>query len=187
MKNKPVFRAACWGCFFLVFSFTNVLYAQEKIRIEKGKINFTSNAPLELIKASSSQIKGLIDPATSQFAFVLKIQSFKGFNGGLQQEHFNEKYMESDKYPTASFEGKIIEQVKFTENGVYEVRAKGTLTIHGKPQTRIIKCKLVIKDGVVSVETDFKIPLADHNITIPRIVSEKIATVIDVNLVASNQ
>ena len=169
----------------LLFSFPQFLHAQELIRIGKGKINFTSDAPLELIKATSTDIKGVIEPSTNQFAFVLNIRSFKGFNGGLQQEHFNDKYMESEKYPTATFKGKIIEQVNFSENGVHEVRAKGTLNIHGQPQVRIIKCKLMIKDGVVSVTSDFKVPLADHNITIPRIISEKIATEIDVNLVAS--
>ena len=186
-QNIGIFKTGLGVCILLLFSFPQFLQGQELIRIEKGKINFTSDAPLELIKATSTQIKGVIEPATNQFAFILNIRSFKGFNGGLQQEHFNEKYMESEKFPTASFKGKIIEQVKFSENGVYEVRAKGTLTIHGQPQTRIIKCKLVIKDGVLSVASDFKVPLADHNITIPRIISEKIATEIDVNLVASTQ
>ena len=151
----------------------------------KGQVTFTSNAPLELIKATSQSLTGSIDPATSQFAFLLTIKSFMGFNGKLQQEHFNEKYMESERFPTASFSGKIIDPVNFSANGEYEVRAKGKLDIHGQVQVRIIKCKLVIRDGNLTVSSVFKVPLSDHNITIPRIVSEKIATEIDINLVAS--
>jgi polyisoprenoid-binding protein YceI len=162
-----------------------VIHAQEKIFVEKGKIDFISNAPLEIIKASSSQIHGVIDPFTNQFAFTVDIQSFKGFNGGFQQEHFNEKYMESEKYPTASFQGKIIEQVDFSADGTYEVRAKGDLKIHGQKQTRIIKCKIIITNKVVSIEADFIVPLTDHNITIPRIISQKIATEIEVRINAS--
>src|SRR4029078_9093960 len=100
-------------------------------------------------------------------------------------EHFNEKYMESEIYPWATFTGKIIEPVDFTHDGVYDVRAKGDLEIHGQKQTRIIRCKINIRNGVASIDTDFIIPLADHNISIPRIVSEKIANQIEVSIRAS--
>lgn len=155
--------------------------AQPKFQISNGEIRFTSNAALELIRASSDQVRGLIDPATNQFAFLVPIRSFKGFNSELQREHFNDKYMESDKYPDGTFSGKIIEQVDFTHDGTYEVRAKGDLTIHGQKQIRIIKSQIVIRNGVVSVSSHFSVPLSDHNISIPEVVSQKIATEIEVN------
>ncbi len=171
-------------CFFLLFV-SPVIHAQKKILIDKGSIHFVSDAPLELIKASSDQVKGIIDPATNQVAFLVNIRSFKGFNSKLQQEHFNEKYLESEKFPTASFEGKIIDQVDFTVNGVYEVRAKGSLEVHGQKQVRIIKCRIKVNNGEIDFSSDFKVPLVDHNISIPRIISEKIATEIDVTLYAA--
>ena len=91
----------------------------------------------------------------------------------------------SDQYPNAEFSGKIIEQVDFTKDSTYDVRAKGDLNIHGQKQTRIIRSKLIIKNGTITVESVFFIPLADHRITIPRIISEKIATEIEVRIHAS--
>ena len=143
-------------------------------------MSFTSNAELELITASSDKVQGLIDAQTNEFAFSVDVSSFEGFNSRLQREHFNEKYMESDRFPKARFIGKIIEPIDFSSNRTYQVRAKGELEIHGQKQTRIIKSTITIENGVISIETRFFVPLADHNISIPAIVSQKIATEIEV-------
>jgi hypothetical protein len=156
--------------------------AQKKFTSDNGEVSFTSNAKLELINASSKNIKGIIDPATGNFAFVVTIQSFVGFNSNLQREHFNEKYMETDKYYDATFSGKIIEPLDYTKDGIYDVRAKGNLVIHGKKQARIIPGKIQIEKGVLKVNSNFTIPLADHDIKIPQLVTEKIATEIIVKL-----
>jgi len=65
------------------------------------------------------------------------------------------------------------------------VRAKGELDIHGQKQTRIIKARLAVKNNGLQIDADFNVPLADHNISIPRIVSQKIATEIDVKFRAT--
>jgi polyisoprenoid-binding protein YceI len=171
---------------FLVFgllAFSGfTIQAQKKFTSDDGEVSFTSNAKLELINASSKKIKGIVDPATGSFAFVVTIQSFEGFNSNLQRQHFNEKYMETDKYYDATFSGKIIETIDFTKDGVYDVRAKGNLVIHGKKQARIIPSKIQIEKGVLKISSNFTIPLADHDIKIPQLVSEKIATEIIVKL-----
>jgi len=148
--------------------------------IYKGSVSFRSDAPLELIQASSSELKGLIQTDTKQFAFSIKIKSFMGFNSALQKEHFNENYLESDKFPDATFSGKIIEDVDFANDNTSTVRAKGILTIHGVPQERIIKSNITIKDGMISLSSDFTVLLADHNIPIPKVVHEKLASEIKV-------
>lgn len=157
----------------------------QKYTIKKSEMGLTSNAELELIKATSSETQGIIDPATNQFAFSVPVSSFKGFNSDLQRQHFNENYMETSKYAKASFSGKIIEQVNWTRDSVYTVRAKGELDVHGQKQTRIIKAKLTVRKNELLVDADFNVPLADHNISIPRIVSQKIATEIDVKFKAN--
>jgi hypothetical protein len=172
------------GIIFLAIS-TNVTLGQKKYTIENGNINFTSNAQLELIKASSDKVQGLVDPLTNQFAFSIDIQSFRGFNSELQREHFNEKYMESERFPKARFSGKIIEQLNFSIPGTYEVRAKGELEIHGQKQTRIIRSTIIVQNGRLRIASRFFVPLADHNISIPNIVSQKIATEIEVDFSAS--
>lgn len=158
---------------------------QSKYATQKATLNFTSEAELELIKASSGDTRGIIDTSNSQFAFSVDIKTFRGFNSALQREHFNEKYMEIEKFPRASFSGKIIEQIDFTKNGTYDVRAKGDLDIHGVKQTRIIKGKITIANGMLNIESQFLVPLSDHNISIPTIVSQKIATEIQVDFMAS--
>ena len=161
------------------------LCAQKKYSTQKAALDFTSEAELELIKAASGDTRGLIDPTSNQFAFSVEVKSFKGFNSALQREHFNEKYMESEKFPKASFSGKIIEHVDFSKDGTYDIRAKGDLDIHGIKQTRIIKGKITINKGSLLVNAQFTVPLSDHNISIPSIVSQKIATEIQVQFEAS--
>lgn len=154
--------------------------AQKKLTVQKAEMAFTSNAELELISASSDKVQGLIDPASNQFAFSVDVKSFRGFNSELQREHFNEKYMESEKFPKARFSGKIIEPIDFSANQTYHVRAKGELDIHGQKQTRIVKTTVTVENGLVYLEANFFVPLMDHNISIPSIVSQKIATEIEV-------
>jgi hypothetical protein len=174
------FQALVSLFFILLFSIPSL--RAQKFTVEKGTIDFTSNAVLEMIKASTAKVQGVIDLSNNRFAFATDIISFQGFNSALQREHFNEKYMESDKYPRASFSGKIIEAIDLETESTYEVRAKGDLDIHGQKQTRIIKAKITVANGTLVVVADFIVPLSDHNITIPSIVSQKIATEIEVSV-----
>lgn len=165
--------------------FTAQAFAQKRYSTQKATIHFTSQAELELIKATSEVVRGVIDPATNQFAFTVEIYTFKGFNSEMQREHFNEKYMETEKFPKASFSGKIIEEIDFTKNGTHEIRAKGDLDMHGVKQTRIIRGSVTIDNKTVRVESQFQVPISDHNISIPTIVNQKIATEIHVDFIAS--
>jgi hypothetical protein len=186
MTPKPFFLKSLFSflapCMILL---TTTLSAQPKYTIRTSEMSFTSNAELELITASTRQAQGLIDPGNNQFAFSVNVSSFKGFNSALQREHFNEKYMESEKFPKATFIGKIIEPLDFSADGTYDLRAKGELDIHGQKQTRIIKTKLTIEQGNIQLETRFFVPLSDHNISIPSIVSQKIATEIEIEFKAT--
>lgn len=167
---------------FLVLPFVGV---GQVYKVKTGRIDFKSDAREELINASSEGLLGLLDAGNRTFAFRVGIASFSGFNSPLQREHFNENYMETSKYPYAFFTGKIIEDIDFGRDGEHTVRAKGKLTIHGVEQERIIYSKLIVKQGSITIYTDFVVALADHDIKIPRVVYEKLATNINVNLSAS--
>lgn len=167
----------------LSFSFND---NNEQIYLTKnGQIHFESNAPLELIKASSNELKGAIDPEKNLFAFTVEISSFQGFNSPLQREHFNENYLESSEFKTASFTGKIIEKMDLTKDGEYTLRAKGTLKIHGISQERIIKSKAFVQNGILTIESHFIVLLKEHDIAIPKIVYQKIAEEIHVTVKAN--
>jgi len=142
--------------------------------VKQGTVSFLSEAPLETIHASSKDAKGLLNTADNTFAFSVPNRTFHGFNSALQEEHFNENYMESDAYPNSTFNGKIIEDVDLSKDGVYDVRAKGNLDVHGVKQERIVKCTVTTKADVVRIQSDFTVLLEDHKINIPRIVNEKL-------------
>ena len=152
--------------------------------IAKGTISFRSDAPLELISASSDEVSSKLDTAKKTFAFIVRIKSFKGFNSSLQKEHFNENYLESNQFPNASFSGKIIEDIDFSVNGSYTIRAKGILTIHGVSKERIIKSSIVVNKGLLQIKSNFTIQLVDHNIPIPKVVHGKLASEINVEVTA---
>jgi polyisoprenoid-binding protein YceI len=124
-----------------------------------GFTKFTSEAPLELIKAQSHKTIGVIDCTTKNVAFSIDVDSFEGFNSGLQKEHFRENYMETERYPRATFKGKIIEDIDFSKNGTTIVRAKGLFNIHGTEKEKIVKVKITIKDKEISIDTNFEVPL----------------------------
>lgn len=137
-----------------------------------GNVHFVSDAPLELIEASSTQMQGILDVGKKTFAFKMYIKSFSGFNNPLQQIHFYENYMEANDYPNAIFKGKILEPINKNE-GTY--RAKGTLEVHGQSVERIIEVTLDVTDNSVTFTSTFSVPLVDHDIKLPRIVYQKIA------------
>lgn len=152
---------------------------------DNGLVTFSSDAPLEMIQAQSSELKGVIDTQKRTFAFSVVLTSFEGFNSPLQREHFNETYLESERFPKASFAGKIIEKVDLTQSGDYTIRSKGILSIHGVEQERIIRSQVHSKpDNGLEVKSSFTILLDDHDIRIPKVVNQKIAQEIKVDVEA---
>ena len=147
-----------------------------------GKVNFTSEAPLEIIKASSNKLAGILNTVNKEFVFTVQMKSFEGFNSPLQRVHFNENYIESEKYPEAKFKGKIIEDVNFKQAGSYQVRAKGKFSVHGKENPMTIKGNLIITKVDIQINSKFSVYLKDHEIEIPTIVNQKLAERIDVNV-----
>lgn len=172
----------------LLFIYMQLLLAvvgqKDLYLIKNGSVSFRSDAPLELIEAVSEKLNGVVDFSKSTFAFTIDMNSFEGFNSPLQKEHFNENYIESKKYKTATYIGRMIEKPELTRNGDYTIRTKGVLTIHGVAQERIIKNEVNIQDGKMTIRTNFTLLLEEHNISIPKIVHQKIAEEIEVNIVA---
>jgi polyisoprenoid-binding protein YceI len=144
-----------------------------------GNISFFSKTPVEDIEAHSKVMLGVMNIEKRTLAFKVANTSFE-FKNKLMQEHFNEKYMESEKYPESSFAGKINETVDLTKNGDYPVTVTGKLKVHGVEKDRTIAGVISVKDGRISIKSDFKVLVKDHNITIPTLVLAKIAEEITV-------
>ena len=168
----------------LVVLLANQVFGQI-YKVSKSSIKFKSDAPLELIQANSTKVTGLLNTSTRSFAFSVPMESFEGFNSALQRTHFNENYIESAKFPNATFEGKIIEDIDFTQQGKYDVRGKGKFTIHGVEQVRIIKTTINVLSDKIEINSTFTVLLVDHEIKIPTVVNQKIAKEISVEFSAT--
>jgi polyisoprenoid-binding protein YceI len=140
-----------------------------------------SSTPIEDIKAASTKTSAVLLSKTGEFAFQVPIKSFE-FEKRLMQEHFNENYLESDQFPTASFKGNIDPNINWQKDAEYNTVAKGTLTIHGVSKARNMPAKIIIKNGSATILANFEVACADHDIKIPSLVFTKIAKVIQVKV-----
>lgn len=148
-----------------------------------AQVTFFSSAPLEDIEATSKSGASALNMATGDILFKVRNTSFR-FRKKLMQEHFNENYMESDKYPLSEFRGKILDAGKPERNGTYDVQVSGTLTVHGVAKTYNTTARIILRDSSLTAECSFDVKVADHNITIPSIVGKNIAEVVNVRVSA---
>ena len=151
---------------------------------KNAKISLFSSAPIEDISASTSTGASVYNAATNELAFSVAIRSFQ-FPKALMQEHFNSDYMESDKYPRATFKGKIQEHIDISKDGTYPITVTGDLNVHGVTQNRSIPGKLIVSGGAISMTSEFMVKCADHNIKIPSIVFHNIAESIKMTVSAN--
>ncbi len=147
---------------------------------KKGEFSFYSKAPLGDIEAKNTNVTSLININNNEVVVRVPVTQFQ-FSNKLMQQHFNENYMESEKYPYATFKGKINETVDFKKPGVYNVSSTGVLNLHGVNNKRTINGKLTVNDTGLALETNFDIFLYDHKIEIPKLVFKKIAEKVNVS------
>lgn len=155
----------------------------QKYMTKNGYIGFYSHTPLEDIKADNNQVAGVLDVASGEMVFQVLIKSFH-FERALMEEHFNEKFMESEKLPKASFKGRItnLSSVNFSKNGTYEVTVEGDLTIHDVTNKVSIKGTIEVAAGGINASSKFKIIPEDYKIEIPAVVRDKIAKDVEVTV-----
>jgi hypothetical protein len=158
-------------------------HAQSRYIDRAGKASFFSEAPLEDIEAHNDQVLSLLDVGSGEIAASMLMKSFK-FEKALMQEHFNEKYIESDKYPKATFKGKISDpdKIDFGMDGKYTAQVEGEITIHGETQPLKTKVEFVVRDKNISASSTFPLRVKDFKITIPTIVVKNIAEVVEVEV-----
>lgn len=171
------------GVILLVWFATNRA-GQDIYVCKNATVSLYSKAPIEDIDARSDKGTSVLNTATGEVAFSVPIRSFK-FDKALMQEHFNENYIESDKYPQATFKGKLTEKPDVTKNGVYPVNASGIFEVHGVKQNRTITGKLTVNNGAISLTSEFMVACKDHKIEIPTLVFKNIAETIRIQVSAA--
>lgn len=152
----------------------------QKYTSEKGNISFFSDAVVEDIEANNSMVGSLFNATTGELVFIVKIKDFK-FPKALMREHFNEKYMETEKFPKSTFVGKII-GFKANATGVQNVKAVGNLEIHGVTKMIDVPGTIEFAGGRAVVKSKFMVKLADYNVKRPSLMFQNIAETVEVRI-----
>ncbi len=167
----------------LVVLFSVNSTAQTKYYSKAGIISFYSKSSMENIEASNNKLVSIWDVSNGQIEFAVLMKGFE-FEKALMQEHFNENYVESSKYPKALFNGTIEKSnaIALLSDNITTVQVKGLLTMHGVTNSVSTTAIITIKNGVVSAVSKFTIALADYKISIPLLVADKINKTITITI-----
>lgn len=166
--------------FLFLLSYAPGGFSQQRYFAEKALVTFFSDGTVEDISAVNNKVTSIFDVVKGDVAFLLSVKDFQ-FEKKLMQVHFNEKYMETEKYPKSSFQGKII-GFDPALNGVQQVTAAGKLSIHGVTKDIQAPGTVEVKDHQILVNSKFKIRLMDYNIKVPQIIWENIAQQVEVRI-----
>lgn len=139
----------------------------QKQLTKEGVIDIFSETSLFTIKAKNQTVASILNPETGEVVASTTVRSFK-FHEALVEEHFNENYMESHKYPKSVFKGKITNnsEIDYTMDGTYTVQIEGELSMHGVTNPVTTSGKIIVSKGKISANTEFLVSLASYNIEV---------------------
>lgn len=171
------------NCLIVLFFISVSNIAAQKYYSKTGNIHFLSEAPLEKIEATNNNAYAVFDAASGQMEWSVLIKGFK-FEKSLMQQHFNENYMESSKFPKAIFKGQLVKPsaTDLSKNGDYPVEVKGNMTMHGVTKPLSVPARIIVKDGKITAKGNFSIAIADYGIEVPKIVRDNIAKTVHVTV-----
>lgn len=169
--------------FLLIFILASTQFFGQRFITKTGHVFFFSEAPLETIEAHNKQVNAALDTKTGDLVFKVLMKSFI-FEKALMQEHFNENYVESDKFPNATFKGKVtnLEEINFSKAGKHAAEVEGTLTIHGEPQAAKAIGEFEVTDDFIRGTAKFPIQIRNYNIEIPGAVAGKISEEVEITV-----
>jgi len=156
----------------------------QKMMTREGYIKFFGSTPMENIDAVSKQASSVIDASNNDIVFQVLMNSFT-FEKALMQEHFNENYVESEKYPKATFKGKIVGDVNYSKPGTYQAMVDGTMNMHGVDKPVKAPATIIVEKDGVKLSSEFAMAPEDYNIAIPGAVRDKIAKQMTVTVKAA--
>lgn len=143
-------------------------------------VHFFSPAPIADIEAISNTAEAKLNLAKKEIEIEIPVNSFT-FKKALMQTHFNEKYIESDKYPKASFQGKYKDNLELKKDGVYALELTGKFNIHGVSRTKTVSCIITVKNQRIVFETSFKLLSADYKIKAPDVIYRRVGQEVSVD------
>ena len=169
--------------FFTVLLFCLPSFSQNRYFTRTGHVSFNAGTALEDIDAFNNAASSVLDISSGQIEFAVLIKGFE-FKRTLMQDHFNENYMESDKYPKSVFRGKVInmDKVSFRKDGSYTVKVRGTLVMHGVSKEIETTGALKVMDETIEANAVFTVLLSDYNISVPGLVKDKVSKSVNITV-----
>ncbi len=166
---------------FILFILIQSIHANAQTYSAKEiYIHFFSPAPIADIEAITNSAVTILNIDKKEIEIDLKVSDFK-FKKALMQAHFNEKYIESDKYPNSSFKGRFKEVINLEKDGIYTINSEGKFSIHGVEKPKTVPVVITVKDHKISFETSFKLLSADYKIKAPDILYRKVGQEVKVD------
>ena len=166
---------------FITFLIFQTIKAEaQTYSVKEMYVHFFSPAPIADIEAITNSASVVLNTDKKEVEIELKVASFK-FKKALMQTHFNEKYIESKRYPNAGFKGKFKDIINLEKDGTYILNLDGKFNIHGVERQKNITCKIIVKDNVVAFETAFKLLSADYKIKAPDVIYRKVGQEVNVD------
>ena len=174
-----------------IFTLAIAAYSISSVSAQKyftrsANISFFSDTPVEKIEATNHQATSVVDLEKSEMVFSVLMKSFE-FEKALMQEHFNEKYVESSKYPKAQFKGTYTSEtpIDLTKDGDYKVKVSGTMNLHGVDKEVTTTGVFTVKGGALVGKSEFNLKIADYKISVPGVVKEQIAEEVKITVEAT--
>lgn len=161
---------------FVTFICAVPVFSQKRYFTKTGQINFAAGTAAEDIDGVNKTVTSVFDATSGQIEFAVLVKGFE-FKRALMQEHFNENYMESNKFPKSLFKGKIVnvDKVNFQKDGSYPVTVKGVLDMHGVKKEVEAPGTLKVTGETVHSDATFTVLLADYKVNIPSLVKDKVS------------
>ena len=185
MNHSKISTFAC--AFLLLGISTTQLLAQNKYMTRTGSAHFVADGIIkDDVQARSNTVTAVLDASTGQVQARIPVNSFV-FRKALMQENFNENYLASHRFPNASFKGQIQgwNDQMLQKSGPQKIRFVGTLEVHGVARDINEAGLLEVSNGIIHLETDFKLVVADYGIKVPALVRDKIAKEAEVHVQAN--
>lgn len=160
--------------------------AAQTYMTKTAQVSFLSKGGVEVIQAKNSSAVSTLNTETGEIQFAILMKAFI-FDKALMQEHFNENYVESHKYPKATFKGVItnLKEVNFAKEGSYPAKVTGTMNMHGVQKTANATGYIYVKGGKINATSDFNILLSDYKISIPKAVQQSISNTVNIHVEAN--
>ena len=171
---------------FAIILLASTAVSAQKYFTRTAEVKFFSEAPTENIEGDNSQVTCILNTENGELAFSVQLMGFH-FEKALMEEHFNENYVESHKYPKSTFKGKVLhfDKIDITKDGKHSITVEGEMSLHGETNSIKADGEILVEGEKILLTSKFDLKIEDYKIDIPKAVINKIAESIEISMKAT--